>query len=243
MNDKFVIDFETINSTFFAVTLNNIYSRNGIGSEWSTVNTGLSDMYYAVLFGDFSALYLATEFSGVFRCTEIGEKCTPTGMKSNNVRAFAAHGKSLFAGTLSDGIFLSNDNGANWRNIGLKDQNVNSLSVRGTSLLAGTNGTGVWRFDLSTLSTETDITPLNTKLSCYPNPAANSLTIDNSSPLYNSADPIHYTISTFTGEVLSEFEKDESRFSIPLDAMANGVYSLIARQGLVRSVTLFTVFQ
>lgn len=243
MSDKFVIDFETINSTFFAVTLNKIYSRNGIGSEWSTVNTGLSDMYYAVLFGDFSALYLATEFSGVFRCTEIGEKCTPTGLKSNNVRAFAAHGKSLFAGTISDGIFLSNDNGANWRNIGLKDQNVSSLSVRGTSLLAGTNGTGVWKFDLNSLSTENEITQISPQFACYPNPATNTLTIDCTSPLFKSANTIHYTISTLTGEKLSEFEKDESRFSIPLGAMANGVYYLIARQGVMRSAKLFTVIQ
>jgi len=244
LTDRSIIAIADDDLSNFAMAIGDIFRQDEKDGSWSNVYKCPTDDYFVSLFGSGKYIYAGTEFSGLFLSTNNGNNWMPMGLKNQNIRAIVLNGKTLITGTFGGGIFISNDNGTTWSNQqGMANQNINALSVIGTTLLAGTNGTGVWRFDLSTLSTETDITPLNTKLSCYPNPAANSLTIDNSSPLYNSADPIHYTISTFTGEVLSEFEKDESRFTIPIETMSNGVYYLIARQGLVRTATKFTVIQ
>jgi hypothetical protein len=52
---------------------------------------------------------------------------------------------------------------------------------------------------------------------------------------------VKYTISTLTGNKRIEVEKDESRFSLPIEELGSGVYYLQAKQGVVRSAVMFTV--
>lgn len=89
---------------------------------------------------------------------------------------------------LNGGLFLSTNYGSNWTEDTTskiyKFASINILTVSGTKLYAGTFGASVWNLDLNSLSAENDITPLSPHITCYPNPASNSLTIDLSSPFF-----------------------------------------------------------
>jgi hypothetical protein len=91
------------------------------------------------------------------------------------------------------------------------------------------------------VSAENQEESVSARLTCYPNPAHHSLTIDRTSlPLKTAM--VHYTITTLLGERIVEFERDEQYFSMPL-TIGCGVYLLTAEQGFHRSATIFTVGQ
>ena len=77
-------------------------------------------------------------------------------------------------------------------------------------------------------------------LSIYPNPTTTSITIDRAS-LPFTIGAVNYTILSVTGEKVYDVEQSETRFTLSVDGLPSGVYSLVARQGLVRSAGVFTV--
>ena len=79
------------------------------------------------------------------------------------------------------------------------------------------------------------------KIVCYPNPAATIITVDRSSLIFNEKLPVTYTLVSLNGEKVMEFDKQDLQFSIPLDVVVNGVYSLTAKQGANRATAVITV--
>ena len=77
-------------------------------------------------------------------------------------------------------------------------------------------------------------------LTIFPNPATSTITITSPSLSYTSGD-VDYTIYSVTGEKVYEGGHPEPRLSLPVDALPTGVYSLVARQGMVRTSVVFTV--
>jgi Secretion system C-terminal sorting domain len=67
----------------------------------------------------------------------------------------------IFVGTNDEGVLVSTNNGATWRsaNTGLTDTCVYSLAISGSYLFAGTNMRGVWKRQLSELTSVQETTP------------------------------------------------------------------------------------
>ncbi len=181
---------------------------------------------------------------GVYQSIDTGKSWSPvsSGFSEPYIKSIAQSGTILFAADLWRGVYYS-DNGRKWERIGqeLPYQNVNSVVVNGSTLFAGIGGAGIWKYDISTLSTDQESNNPMPHLTCSPNPSTTTVTINCSSLAFNPALPVHYTITSLTGSALLEFERIESRFTIPTDDLGSGVYYVVARQGVVRSAAMMSV--
>jgi hypothetical protein len=150
-----------------------IYRTNNNGTDWTQVDSGLTDLRvhsFAVI-GTY--LFAGTN-GGVFLSTNNGTSWTPvnTGLTNLNIYPLDVSGPNLFAGTSVSGVFLSTDNGTSWTpvNEGMTNLEINALAVSGPNIFAGTNG-GVF---LST-NNGTSWTPVNEGLT---NNLANCFTVN-----------------------------------------------------------------
>ncbi|MBK9249006.1 MAG: hypothetical protein IPM69_13050 [Ignavibacteria bacterium] len=243
-------------STLFAGTvIGGIFKSLDNGGTWSAASNGLRNLNIWSLAVNGTSIFAGTykdstyPSGGVFRSVDDGENWTEvsSGMTDKEIWSLIANGNDLFVGTDSGGVFRSINNGESWSpvNTGLANKSIRSLAVSEGTLYAATHVAGVWKVNISALGIEQENEQKATipHLTCYPNPATNTLTIDRTSLFFNSVRPIKYTITTLTGEKLMEFENEEPQISLPLVTLGNGVYCLAAQQGLARSATLFTVFQ
>ncbi len=138
----------TVNGTnIFAGTTDGVILSTNNGTNWTAVNTGLSNKYIEALAVIGTNVFAGTDGGGVYRSTNNGTSWTAvnTGLTNNRVFALAVSGTNLFAGTSGGGIFRSADNGANWTevNSGLSSgaiSDVLALAVSGTNLFAATYG-------------------------------------------------------------------------------------------------------
>ena len=139
-------------------------------------------------------------------------------------------------GTDSGGVFRSVDNGITWTeyNSGLTAMSIRSLAIHDNNLFAGTTY-GVWRYG------NKDATLPIEPITCYPNPANTILTIQQTNQSFNTSTPVTYTMYNLLGVQVMQFERSESEFTIPITSLAMGMYTLVARQGDVRSSTVFYV--
>ncbi len=148
----------------------------------------------------------------------------------------------LYYGT-AEGTYYSTTKGDYWREITWDTEHLTTAKfvIKDKTIFAY-NAQGVWKLNPATLSANEDTFPSNTapQLLCYPNPTTNSLTIDRTSLPFTSG-AVKYTILSVTGETVYEGEIAEPRLSLPVDALPTGVYSLVARQGMVRTSVVFTV--
>jgi photosystem II stability/assembly factor-like uncharacterized protein len=116
-----------------------------MGTSWTPVNSGLTNLLIESLTVNGNALFAGTTGGGVFRSTDDGARWTQinSGLTSSRVYSFVVSGMYLFAGT-SGGVFRSRNNGTNWTDSGLTDHTIAALAVEGTYIYAGTTG-GVFR--------------------------------------------------------------------------------------------------
>ena len=146
-------------------------------SQWTQVNTGLSDTSVIALAVSGTNIFAGTDMHGVFVSNDNGNHWTSasTGLTNMSITAIAISGTNIFAGTFN-GIFLSTNNGNNWTavNTGLPANCwIHALAISGTNIYAGTNSNGVF------LSTNNggNWTAINTGLS---NPDISSLVTEGS---------------------------------------------------------------
>jgi photosystem II stability/assembly factor-like uncharacterized protein len=223
-----------------------IFQSNDYGNSWTKTGMKSSRAWSIIVKG---STIIAGVDGGAYRSVDNGINWTYINPSNNySVSSLLVSGNLIFAGTEGgNGVSVSSDDGATWTKVGVElvDKQVESLILSGSTLFAGTWGSGVWKYDISALSADNDTKePLaDSHLNCHPNPATNSLTIDRTALPFNTANTIHYTIATITGETLMEFEQSEPRFSIPIETIGSGVYYVVARQGTLRSAVLFTVIQ
>ena len=213
------------------------------GKNWEQIDMGLpifQDILSLAING--TSIFVAMGIDGIHRSNDYGKHWTDLGLGVLNhwVLSFAVLDSSLFVGT-GGGVYLTKNNAESWIDIttGLKSS-ITALCTNGNTMYAGTYDIGIWKFDLRTLSVEETPAPSTPHLSIYPNPTTTSITVDRASLPFTMG-AVNYIILSVTGEKLLDVEQSETRFSLSVDGLPSGVYSLIARQGVVRSAVVFTV--
>ena len=144
------------NTNLFAGTNNGVFLSTNNGTNWSAINSGLTNTCISALAASPSEvagtnLFAGTEDDGIFISTNSGSSWSAvnTGLTSP-IAALAASsnevgGTNLFVGTYS-GVFLSTNNGARWHpvvNTALTYVSafvVSPNGVGGTNLFAGAGG-------------------------------------------------------------------------------------------------------
>ncbi len=187
-----------------------------------------------------ASLWSSVNF-GYHLSTDFGKTWKPA--KEYLLGPFAVKDNTVFAAKYPHLILQSNDNGETFFEIdSLEGRNIYALYVLGSTLYAATDS-GVWKHEVSFTGVEEAILPSSSRLTCYPTPAANSMTIDRRHLDFLNTIPVHYSISTLTGQKIMGFEREELQFVLPLESLVNGVYILTAWQGAERSATLFSVLR
>jgi len=243
--------FASIGTKLFAATARGgIFVSSDFGENWKSANNGMGNATAYCMTSIGSKLFVGTQYYGVFQSIDNGENWTNVKdpyklFKYETFSSFAVVNNSLFASTENGSILVTEDLGNSWYRLtmGMTKLYIYSLAVCGSKIFAGTSGSGIWKKNITYYMDvhEKENTSPNPALQIYPNPANNSITIDNSSPLSNSTNPIQYTITSLTGEMLLETESAEPQCTISTEFLGNGVYYLTARQGLQRSSTLFSI--
>ncbi len=144
-----------------------------------------------------------------------------TGLTDSYVNAFAISGNAIFAGTNLGGVFVSTNNGASWyqNNFGLPYTYILSFTIIGDNIFAGTNGGGVWKGSIADLTESVKENSID-KITIYPNPAKDKLTIATKSNKEQKVEIVNLIGQT----VYNCLGKDN--ITIDITAFANGVYIL-----------------
>ena len=137
-------------TNLFAGTNGGVFLSTNDGTNWTAVNTGLTNYnVFALAVSStnpfFTNLFAGTE-EGVFLSISNGTSWTAvdsglTNNGGNEVLALAVSGTNLFAGT-GRGVFLSTNNGTSWSAVdsGLTGISALSFAISGSNLFAGTSG-------------------------------------------------------------------------------------------------------
>lgn len=176
-----VKDILALDTVIYAASFNGVHRSPDAGLNWTPMNTGLGSLDVLSLGLEGGAL-LAGTWNGIYHFLPITQEWEQanTGSPSLDCYAFAGFDSSIFAGT-AVGVLVSNDNGLNWvaANQGLVDTAVASLAVHGEYLYAGLWAGGVWRRQLSQMTTAVETLPRPSTsflLQGHPNPF-NSTTV------------------------------------------------------------------
>jgi hypothetical protein len=121
-----------------------VYLSTDNGSNWTPINTGLTNLNISAFAANGSNIYAGTWGSGVFLSTNNGASWTAVnnGLTSLYINSLLIKDSNVFAATGPGGLYLSINNGSSWASVnnGITSVGVNSLAVNGTDIIAGTSG-------------------------------------------------------------------------------------------------------
>lgn len=157
-----------------------VFTSTDAGANWAGANSGLTNTNVTALGLSATHVYAGTTTGGVFVSSNNGASWTAanTGLTSTTINCIEVRGTKVFVGT-SDGIFMSADNGANWSSIntGLPSgARVFSITFNDPYMYVGTLES-VYRRAISQVTGLNEETPMEFKLSVYPNPSAGNIVI------------------------------------------------------------------
>lgn len=127
-----------------------IFRSEDRGRSWSSVNTGLGDLFVLVLAATpDGTVYAGTFQTGLFRSRDAGKswQAINDGFKRLEVKALLIDDGVIYAGT-GDGVYRLGEQEAKWASVpkGLDDTLVQSLAkAADQTLFAGTSGRGVFQ--------------------------------------------------------------------------------------------------
>lgn len=237
--------FTAIGNTL-VVAGSRIFRSTDLGNSWQeVVDTTMNGKRIQDITAIGTMLVAATSADGVFRSDDMGTswQSANEGLKSPYSYPLCSDTKVLYTRNSVGGVSKSVDKGGRWTaaEAGLTTTSVNAFCFAGSSLYLGSD-MGTWKLENASSVMEDNFQSLKNQLvQCYPNPTSSEITIDCTSLPFNSTDPIHYSITYLTGQKLMEFDRAESRCTFSTEKLGNGVYCLIAEQGLTRSHTFITV--
>lgn len=178
-------------------------------------------------------IFFAATWDGVYRSDDgiVWTQFTNE-LSKTFVHSLCSNGKQLFAGT-DLGVYVSQNNGESWTSLfnGLKDIPIVELTINDNIIFAGTRNNGIWKLDLSTLSSaEEEIkTHSELTLSLSPNPNNGTLHVS----LHNAQNntPLSIELISMQGEKIVEYITNQNSFTLDINHLANGMYYVIARSG------------
>ncbi len=239
-------------TTLFAGSDNQILRSLDNGDTWEIITIPSNPSAVYSIYTRSEMVLASTAFDGIYKSTDNGTTWTQsnTGLTTKLVWTIVSNGQAIFAGTVT-GVFSSTDEGTTWHAFGLQGNYITALHATPTAVYAGLQGSSglinasVWRALLQPTSVsephENEVVP-HSGLTCYPNPATTTLTIDYSSLPFQASLPVLCTITTITGEVLKQAELTEPQTTLPLEEYGSGVYMIILRQGAMQRTTTFSIF-
>jgi len=129
---------------FAAVDSAGVFVSTDNGTNWTTVNSGLTNLYVWALVTDGTNLLAGTNGDGVFISANNGTNWTQDGFSGDFIHCLTVSGSNVFAGYVN-GVYRSNDSRTSWTpfNTGLTSKDVTCFAVSpngtgGTNLFAGT---------------------------------------------------------------------------------------------------------
>lgn len=257
LSDQIISALWINDSYLFAGTLDSgAFRSSDNGVSWKSIRQGKSSNDKSVNFlcGQDTAILVGVnhneDIRTMYRSTDNGDSWTVIDVGPDPVSIYSS-GKMLYLGLERYGIMTSTNSGKSWWMKPWIDYNpianttFLSFTANSTTVFAGSEGEGIWMYDLTTDVHEDQnaIKDAAGSLTCYPNPAVNSLTIDRSSLQFSENAPVHYTLSTLVGGKVMEFDNSELKFTVSLGGMASGVYSLTAVSVGKRAAVMVTVVE
>ena len=136
--------FTVSGSNLFAGNYEGVYLSTDNGTNWTTINNGLTNTYVRALAVSGTNIY-AGSFS-VFLSTNNGTNWTKVdnGLPYGDlVYCIEISGANIFAGTQGSGVYLTTNNGISWNAINngldLVNNRILALAVSGTNIYAATD--------------------------------------------------------------------------------------------------------
>ena len=212
-------------SVLFLGTDNGVY-KNTVGqNNWTSVSSGLTNMYIKSLVVSGSTIYAGTQGGGIFKTTNDGAQWTDasTGLPLfTAITCFATSGSNVFAGT-DNGVFVT-ANGTSWANIntGLIDTSITVMTTSANYLWAGTNSQGVWRRELDQIITGTENNMIDDAFKIFPNPTTSSITIEIPQSKSNTVNQIF--IYNAVGRLVWQKSTSEIIINVDLQSFSKGIY-------------------
>jgi photosystem II stability/assembly factor-like uncharacterized protein len=130
-------------SNIFAGTDSGVFLSTNYGTNWTAVNSGLTNTDVRALAVIDSNIFAGT-YGGVFLSTDTGTSWTTvnSGLGANtHVYSFGVSGSNIFVATDSRGVLFSTNIGTSWTQVkGFVNPYTVSLAVSGSNILVGTYG-------------------------------------------------------------------------------------------------------
>jgi hypothetical protein len=219
-------------NNLFAIGIYGIYLSSDNGTNWDTLNNGLTYPTINSIAFNGDNIYAGGD-GGVYLSTNIGinwQKLTPDYLSSASVNTLVVFETNIVAGTAGDGVYYSTDNGINWTYGGLNNTDVISSTISGNNIYVGTYGAGVWKRPLSELTAVTkEINDLPKDFSLsqnYPNPFNPGTVISYSLPSSSNIKLIVYNTLGQTIKTLESGYKTAGNYSFNFNAsdLPSGIY-------------------
>jgi len=211
-----------------------IFFSSNNGNSWVAVNNGLPPNLYTSAFtivnnSIFAGSYIYT--GGLFSTSNNGNIWVPdtAGLTNIGICSLTSNSNNIFAG--GSGVFWSSNNGISWipENAGLTELGIYALVLKEDTLYAGTSvgeGSHIWKLPVSALGIEV-IKDDKIKISLYPNPATNTLTIEtpqqSTIKISNTEGQLIKTLAS-TGTKTNVDHVGYSSYIVDVSEFPNGVY-------------------
>lgn len=164
-----VYAYNNSGSNLYAGTGNGVYVSTNNGTNWTRVNSGLTDTSVSTLAVSGTNLFAGTSYGGVFRSTDNGAtwNSANTGLTNTWVSSFGVSGTTLFSCT-SSGLFRTTDAGTSWVWVSsIRNGSFDGFAASGTNLYAA----GGW------VNLSTDNGTSWTQLSTWPTGALGAVAV------------------------------------------------------------------
>jgi hypothetical protein len=251
--DRFVGGFRILDTNFFAGTRSGTFRSINNGATWVNV-IGINHIGVTDILSCRGQLFASTNGGGIFRSSDGGFswQSANRGLPTQEIRALAVIGHSLFAATDS-GAFYSNNLAEVWMpiNTGLSQKNLFGMVANGSTLYTSEiQGkifiAGIPSSITSVSLTQSSISALSSKhsITIYPNPTSDFITVE-ATPECAST-PLRITLRNALGAAVLTLEAQSAdgllRKELNVAQLASGAYSVELSCGAERLVGRFVRF-
>lgn len=232
LTDKDITEYIITPIHHFTATWNHgIYRSSDYGKTWqstlsATPNAKVQFMKFANGY-----IYAGLQPGTMLRSSDNGENWTEiTIANSLHILCIEEFEEKIIVGT-ANGIYYSLDNGITWIYAGLSDMNIKDIRVGNSTLYVGTDNHGIWKLDLSTLSSAEEQIYNNTEFTLTLSPNPNNGILHISLNNENTDIPLSVEIFSMQGEKIIEYTTEQNSFTLDINALPNGMYYLLALKG------------